>query len=85
MQWESVKGCCRFDKRRRRGIEEQRKNTKGEEITGNMGAIVLLYVHKFQNYIFGEHNYWRKSLWSCLVFQIFWNFMSVEKGIQFIV
>ena len=50
-----------------------------------MGTIVLMCVQKFKNYIFGKHNYWRKSLWLCLVFQIFWNIMPVRNGIQFIV
>ena len=68
-----------------KALKSNEKTLKGEEIKGNMGTIVLMYVHQFQNYLFGKHNNWRKSLWSCLFFQIFRNFMSAKNDIQFIV
>ena len=43
-------------------LKSYEKNNKEEEIKGNTGTIVLMYVHKFKNFIFGKHNYWRKSL-----------------------
>ena len=40
----------------REALKSNEKNTNKEEIKDN--TIVLMYVHKFQNYIFGKYNYY---------------------------
>ena len=44
-----------------------------------MGTIVLMYAQKFQNYIFGKHNYWRKSLCSCFKIVKYYGFLGLSK------